>query len=75
MIGPIIEFNDLRRVSRLGERATLASVERWAKRVGLKYQYDGKGGIFTTIDAVNASIGVAAEKPDGSALYSPDMVA
>lgn len=72
MIGTIIEFDDLRKLSRLGERAQLASVERWAKRVGIRYQYDGCGGIWTTLDAMNAAVGMAQETT--SETYSTDMV-
>lgn len=61
MIGAIIEFDDLRKISRLGERARLATVARWAKRVGIRYQYDGRGGICTTLDAMNAALGVRRE--------------
>jgi len=73
MIGDVLEFDDLRRISRLGERAQLASVERWAKEIGLRYQYDARGGIWTTLDAMNAALGLA-EQPDSAAPYSPDMV-
>jgi hypothetical protein len=45
MIGAIVEFDDLRKLSRLGENAQLATIERWEKRVGIRYQYDGRGGI------------------------------
>src|SRR5687768_10180433 len=61
MIGAIIEFEDLRKISRLGERATLATVERWAQRVGVRYQYDGRGGIWITLDAINGALGVRRE--------------
>lgn len=61
MIGSIIEYDDLRKLSRLGERAKLASIERWATRVGICYQYDGRGGIWTTLDAMNAAIGVTQD--------------
>jgi hypothetical protein len=56
MIGAIVEFDDLRRLSRLGDNAQLATIERWAKRVGIRYQYDGRGGIWTTVDGVECSI-------------------
>ena len=72
MIGAILEYDDLRKLSRLGERAQLASVERWAKRVGICYQYDARGGIWTTLDAMNVAIGV---KRDGEPeIYSVDKV-
>jgi hypothetical protein len=61
MIGPLIGFDDLRKLSRLGDAAKLSSVERWAQRVGIRYQYDGRGGIWTTLDAMNAAIGVVQE--------------
>jgi hypothetical protein len=61
MIGALIEFDDLRKLSRLGENAQLATVERWAKRAGIRYQYDGRGGIWTTLDAMNAAVGMAHE--------------
>lgn len=61
MIGALIGFDDLRKLSRLGENAQLATVERWAKRAGIRYQYDGRGGIWTTLDAMNAAVGMAPE--------------
>lgn len=80
MIGPVLEFDDLRRLSRLGERATLASVERWAKRVRIRYQYDGRGGIWTTVDALNEALGLsgglsATRRPENDHEYTPDMIA
>lgn len=68
----VLTFEDLRAVSRLGPRATLATVERWAKRIGLKYAYDGKGGIWTTTDAMNAAVGIVPQQSEG--LYSPDLI-
>lgn len=73
MIGPLIEFDDLRRLSRLGEKAQLATIERWAQSVGIRYQYDGRGGIWTTIDAMNAAVGLARE--ENADHYSVDTVA
>jgi hypothetical protein len=75
MIGAILEFDDLRKLSGLGERAQLATVERWATRAGIKYSYDGKGGIWTTMDAMNAALGLS--KSSGQAAnepYSADQV-
>ena len=72
MIGAIIEFDDLRKISRLGERATRATVERWAQRAGICYRYDGRGGIWTTLDAINVALGVRREsEPE---IYSVDKV-
>lgn len=61
MIGALIEYDDLRKLSRLGDNAQLATVERWAQRVGIRYQYDGRGGIWTTLDAMNAALGVQTQ--------------
>jgi len=73
-----VDYDQLRRLSRCGERATLATVERWAKRIGLKYAYDARGGIWTTADALNAAVGFAitptANDADGGS-YDPSMVA
>jgi len=62
----------LRRISRLGDKAQLATMERWAKRIGLKYNYDGEGGIWTTVDAMNAAVGL--EDKEAAETYRPDMV-
>lgn len=68
----LVDFDDLRKISRLGPRATLARVERWARGQGIRFKYDGSGGIWTTVDALNAAVGIGAPH-DGDA-YSPDMV-
>lgn len=75
MIGEVYDFDDLRRISKLGDRAQLATVERWARGIGLKYNYDGNGGIWTTADAFNAAVGLAVTRSDGPSPYTPDMVA
>lgn len=74
MIGVIVEFDDLRKLSRLGENAQLATVERWAKRVGIRYQYDGRGGIWTTVDGLNAALGISAKSADTDESYSVEAV-
>lgn len=74
MIGPILDFDDLRRVSRLGEKAQLATVERWAKQIGLRYNYDGRGGIWTTEAAMNAAVGVVAKGSADPEPYGVDDV-
>lgn len=77
MIGAaILQFDDLRKLSGLGERAQLATVERWAKREGILYKYDGNGGIWTTMDAMNAALGLPDKQSHEAAndKYSPDDV-
>lgn len=60
MIGPVLQFEDLQNLCKPGERPQLATVERWARAQGVRYKYDGKGGIWTTIDALNAAMGLTA---------------
>jgi hypothetical protein len=60
MIGPILQFEDLQELCRPGEHPRLSTVEAWARRIHLRYTYDGKGGILSTVDALNAAIGVTA---------------
>lgn len=64
MIGPVLQFEDLQQVCRPGEHPRLATVESWARKIGLRYTYDGKGGIWTTVDALNAAIGISAANED-----------
>lgn len=75
MIGAnILQFDDLRRLSGLGERAQLATVERWAKKAGIKYNYDGRGGIWTTMDAMNAALGLNKTDRAANEPYPADQV-
>lgn len=75
MTAGILTFDDLRSVSRLGSRATLATVERWARTSGIKYRYDGRGGIWTTVEAMNVAVGVIPSAAPQANQYSPEMVA
>lgn len=76
MIGDIYQFDDLRKICRRreDERPTLATVERWAQKIGLQYNYDGDGGIWTTKDALNAAVGLRSAASDSASPYTPDMV-
>lgn len=58
MIGPILQFHDLQELCKPGANPRLATVERWARKIGLNYTYDAEGGIITTVDAFNAAIGL-----------------
>lgn len=71
----VLTFDDLRAISRLGERATLATVERWAQRIGLKYGHDARGGIWTTTDALNAVVGLIVAPEQGVGNYDPTIIA
>lgn len=50
-------------------RTRVAEVELWARSQGITYKYDGNGGVWTTLDAVNASLGIRA--PDETATPYP----
>ncbi|RDS80905.1 hypothetical protein DWU98_12950 [Dyella monticola] len=69
----ILTFDDLREISRLGPNARLSSMERWARSNGIRYKYDGKGGIWTTIAAMNAAVGVTSETRDSAKLRAEDV--
>jgi len=71
LIGPILQFEDLQQLCRPGKRPRLATVETWAKRQGIRYQYDAEGGIWTTVEALNAALGLGGSAND-SAPYRPD---
>lgn len=77
MIGNVlVDFDELRRVSRLGPEARRATVERWADSVGIRYKPDGHGGIWTTMKAMNAALGLPDNEQHDAAneSYSPDQV-
>lgn len=70
MIGPVLQFEDLQQMCKPGEHPRLSTVEAWARSQGVRYRYDGKGGIWTTVEALNAALGVLAANEDSK--YSPD---
>ena len=74
MIGPVLTYDDIRAIAELGSNAQLATVERWARKIGLRYNYNGRGGIWTTVDALNASLGLKADSSDDAAPYDPESV-
>lgn len=58
MIGNVLQFSDLQELCKPGAKPRLATVEAWARRIRLRYTYDGQGGLVSTIEAFNAAIGV-----------------
>lgn len=72
MIGSIFQFEDLQELCRPGEKPRRATVEAWAKKIGLAYAYDGQGGIWTTLDALNQAVGVRAQP--GNDLLRPEDI-
>jgi len=65
MIGrDVLQFQDLQELCRPGEKPRLATVQRWADATGIRYKLDGNGGIWTTLSALEAALGVAGPTDD-----------
>lgn len=63
MTGRVLTFEDLRKLCAPdGPTPRAATVVRWALAQGIRYKYDGRGGIWTTVDALNAALGVGAQE-------------
>lgn len=58
MIGEVLQFRDLQELCHPGRRPRLATVERWARSLGIRFNYDAHGGIWTTTTALNQALGV-----------------
>jgi len=71
MTPAILHFKDLQQICQPGKQPRMATVELWARRNGIAYKYDARGGIWTTLDAINAALGVRAIV-DEPAHYNPD---
>lgn len=60
MIGDrILQFPDLQRLCRPDPAARpprLSTVVKWADQQGIRYKYDGQGGIWTTLSAVEKAV-------------------
>jgi hypothetical protein len=69
VIGPVLEFPDLQKLSGFDRRA---DVERWAKDNGVPVKAC-RGGVWTTMDAVNRAFGIGAAN-DSAASYPADIV-
>lgn len=70
----ILAYADLQDMCRPGEKPRLATVVAWADNQGIRYRYDGKGGIWTTIDAVNIALGVTAANDDAQPYRADDVI-
>lgn len=68
MIGTTYQFEDLQKLTGYTRPA---DVERCLKGQGIPYKR-GKDGIWTTLEAVNASLGIAP--PGNDDAYRPDQV-
>lgn len=74
MIGSILQFEDLQQLCCPGKRPRLATVESWARRQGIRFQYDGRGGMWTTLDALNAALGVSQATGNDASYVAEDLL-
>lgn len=72
MIGPILQFRDLQELCKPGEEPRVSTVEKWARKIGLRYTYDAQGGMISTVDAVQEVLGTKAANDGGS--LDPEQV-
>jgi len=71
MIGvKVLEFSDLQRLSGFDRRA---DVERWAATIGLPVKAC-RGGVWTTLDALNRALGLPAANDDEHSPYPADIL-
>jgi hypothetical protein len=69
MIGPVLEFSDLQKLSGFDRRA---DVERWAETNHIPVK-PCRGGVWTTMTALNRSLGVLPANDDAGH-YPPDVI-
>lgn len=74
MIGDVLQFRDLQELCRPGKRPRLATVERWARANGVRIQYDGEGGVWTTTAALNEALGLTRPAQTDGAYVASDLV-
>jgi hypothetical protein len=74
LIGPVLQFQDLQDICKPGERPRLATVEAWATKLGIRYEYDAGGGIWTTVDALNRALGLSNAAGNVDAPYRPEDI-
>lgn len=70
MIGSILEHDDLLRIFRVQR---MADLEKKLKAQGIRYGF-GRGGLWTTTEALNSALGVAPASANDGAAYRPDDV-
>ena len=69
---PVLVYADLQELCRPGEKPRLVTVERWARKQGIRYLYDAKGGIWTTLDALNVALGISIDRDTEK--YGPEII-
>lgn len=64
MTEEILQFEDLQRLCRPhGPPPRASTVRRWAERQKISYKYDGSGGIWTTLAALNTALQLGGQAP------------
>jgi hypothetical protein len=74
VIGEVLQYQDLQELCRPGKRPRLATVERWARDRGIRVQYVGKGGVWTTITALNEALGLLADSQKSDTYPASDLL-
>lgn len=76
MIGSLLQFEDLQRLCRPAapKPPRRATVEAWARKIGLHYTYDGHGGIISSVEAFNAALGVHQPAANADQLAADDVL-
>ena len=71
----IVPYTALQRVcAPHGPLPRASTVRRWADRLGIRYKYDARGGIWTTVDALNAALGLVGQAPAEGKTRSEDLI-
>jgi len=73
VIGHVLQFEDLQELCKPGERPRLSTVETWARSQGIRYRYDGKGGIWTTANALDVALGIGPAANDDAPLRADEV--
>ena len=69
----IISYPELQKLCRPdGPAPRLATVERWARKSGIRIQYDGQGGVWTTMTALDAALGIGSAASNES--YPAELI-
>lgn len=76
MIGSVLQFDDLQKLCkpRAQRPPRRATVEAWARQIGLHYTYDGQGGIISSVEALNTALGVTKALANDAGKYGPDEI-
>ncbi len=76
MKGTVLQFADLQDLCKpkATSRPRRATVEAWARRIGLRYQYDGDGGIISSVEALNQALGVRQPAANADQLSADDVI-